>query len=38
MLIRLPPISLILRFNHTNHYEEYQALSVLIRNLIWRAV
>ena len=31
-------ISLILRFNHTNHYEEHQELSVRIRNLIWRAV
>ena len=38
MLIRLPRISLTLRLNHTNHYEEYQELSVRIRNLIWRAV
>ena len=38
MLIRLPRINLILRFNHINHYVEYQALNVRIRNLIWRAV
>ena len=37
MLIRFPRISLILIYNHINHHVEYQALSVRIRNLIWRA-